>query len=233
MTDSMGFPGAIGIDGRFDGGDAAAIVGTIMSLSEDYNEMSRYRITICYGVIGKTAPVRHPDKSKWYGQEDRFSRDQLIPMICAGVRIGHHIAIETIYNWHKAKWFLQAWNTKKNGAIDVPTKPWPGADITGPEIWALWLRYKRPWWAWLVVWLLDIETLVGSILWRFKDRKNQVTRNHMLVCITGLRVYPTITMRLAYWLNDWPDLWARWQRHCMEAQEYNTYTLFQNHLNKN
>lgn len=233
-VDDAGLPGAIGDDGRFDGGDTAAILGNIIALTKDPNEYARFSLMLSYAVLGKGAPIRHPDKSRWYGQEDRFSRDQLIPMICAGIRMRESqstaTAVEIIFNWHRGRYFLTAWNTRKNGVIDAPEK-FP--DITGPEIWALWLRFKRPWWAKVVLWALDLETLAGSLVWRFKPKTDRVTRNHMLVSITARRIMPTWVSRLAYWLNDWPDLWNRWRGHCQACREYDTYTLFQKVLNNN
>lgn len=236
-VDEAGLPGAIGDDGKFDGGDTASILGNIIALTEDPNERLRFQLMLPYSVIGKHAPRRHPDQSRWYGQEDRFSRDQLIPIICAGIRLGTNTAVEIIFNWHRGRYFLTAWNTRKNGAFDVPDKT---PDPTGPEIWALWLRYKRPWWARLVLWLLDMETLVGSVIWRwFKNKRhpsgrydNRLTRNHMLVSITARKYMPTVTSRLAYWLNDWPNLWNRWKDHCVAVNEYDTYTLFRAALEK-
>lgn len=230
MTDPAGLPGARGEDGKFDGGDTAAILGTIIALTEDPNELSRFKLSLSYSIIGNTAPRRHPDWSRWYGQDDRFSRDQLIPIICAGVSRGHHTAIEIIFRWHRDRFFLTAWNTRKNGVMDAPEKM---PDVTGPEIWALWLRHKKPWWTHLVLSLLDIETLAGSILWRwFQPDSNRVTRNHMLVCLIAREHMPTLTSRLAFWLNDWPDLMLRWKNHCLDVREYDTHYLFKAALKK-
>jgi len=222
-VDDLGLPGAIGEAGEFDGGDTAAILGTVVSLQEQEELPTKLlnHITVHAGGI----PRRHPDITKWYGQPDRFSRDQLTPVICAGVRLAREINVDDIFEQHQAKKFLTAWNTRGNGQMDLPKK-FP--DITGPEIWALWLRYKKPWWAFLFVWLLDIETLVGSIIWRwFKKPGDRVCRNHMLVLATGRLVYPTLTMRIADWITDWADLTMRWQGHCHDTREYDTSPLFQ------
>lgn len=203
----------------WDGGDTAAILGTLVALThlpEKANWASKLTY-MCYGL-----PLRHPDQEKWYGQKDRFSRDQLIPIICAGIFTDFLLATKTVYEHHRERKFLTAWNTKGNGSIDMPEK-FP--DITGPEIWALWIRYRKTWWARIALCFLDIETLIGSALWKFR-KANRVTRNHMLVCITTRIHMPTITSRLAYWLNDWPDLISRWQQHCEDVGEYQTAELF-------
>lgn len=218
MIDEHGLPGTEGDNAEFDGGDTAAILGTIGALSDQSPDLMP--------ILGVNAPVRHPDTTKWYGQEDRFSRDQLIPIICAGVHSGAW-PVNTIYRWHRRRWFLTAWNTRGNGALDMPKK-FP--DITGPEVWALWIRFKRPWWARLILCFLDLETMIGSIVWRFQPKSNRLTRNHMLVCITGMRTLPGITMRLANWINDWDDLIGRWKLHCVKGLEYDTAELFEKHI---
>lgn len=225
-VDDRGFPGTEGEDGQFDGGDTAAIIGTLMALGDPSVIQKEFpsRLSLMRDMlIRDKGPVRHPDESKWYGQPDRFSRDQLIPILCSfvaavGGGAGH------LYYFHRKNKFLRAWNTRKNGAMDVPLKP---ADFTGPEVWALWARVRQgPWWLKCLLLFLDLETLAGSILWRFKRKSDRVCRNHMLVCIIGMTRYPTITMRAAFHLNDWPDLIARWEGHCRDVKEYPTADLF-------
>lgn len=217
--DPKGFPGTRDYTGMWDGGDTAAILGNVIALQSNpvfAPQMLNYLVTI------HKEPRRHWNVEKWYGQPDRFSRDQLIPMICAGIRLAKHPAIDDIYLSHKFKLFLTAWNTKKNGSMNVPDK-FP--DICGPEIWALWLRYKQPKWAGLVLWALDIETLVGSLSWKW-IRRDRVCRNHMLVCKIGIKHKPTWVMRLAHRLINWNDLIQRWHDHCADVGEYPTAELF-------
>lgn len=219
--DADAYPGTIdNMTGKFDGGDTASILGTILALQKTV-------ILPCGllpGLVDSDGiPRRHPDTSKWYGQPDRFSRDQLIPLICTGIVMHHLVTIDVIFDSHRKRNFLTAWNTKKNGQMDTPDK-FP--DITGPEIWALWIRYKNPKWARLILWFLDIETLLGSIKWRFTAKTNRLTRNHMLICLTGIEVKPTWVMRLAYWVNDWGELISRWRAHCQAVGEYPTANLF-------
>src|SRR6185369_6729494 len=76
FCDENGYPGTIDWKGEYDGGDTAAILGTLRTL---------YPIEIpLYDIpsFASSIPARHPDLNKWYGQPDRFSRDQLIPAIC-------------------------------------------------------------------------------------------------------------------------------------------------------
>jgi hypothetical protein len=222
-VDAQGFPGTQGDDGQFDGGDTAAIVGNLIALGQAEIFPVKLRLMRSF-LIRDDGLVRHPDRSKWWGQTDRFSRDQLIPILCSFVGEIPVLEVRNTFRFHQANYFLQAWNTRGNGQMDMPAKT---ADFTGPEIWALWYRVRGgPWWLGLLLPLLDLETLLGAITWRFQPATNRVCRNHMLVCLTGMKKNPTITMRLACWVNDWADLLARWRAHVMAVQEYPTADLF-------
>lgn len=215
MRDEHGYPGTLGEDGTFDGGDTAAIIGTFAALT--------CQKPFCQFPWDRkwNKPLRHPDKSKWYGQNDRFSRDQLIPLLCMLVEFPHSVLAEMAFKAHSMRGFLLAWNSRKNGSMDAPKK-FP--DLTGPEIWALWIRVWRPRWRYLVLWFLDLELLGGSIHWKF--RKDRVCRNHMLSLIICRRRMPTWVSKLAYWLTDFDDLIGRWKAHCEAVGEEPTWHLF-------
>lgn len=216
-VDENGIPGTMGDDRYFDGGDSAAIAGTIWALGgvtcfpEKFISTKRF------------VPVRHPDSTKWYGKTDRFSRDQLIPMLCCGIA-AKSIALELLFLAHRRRWFLTSWNTKQNHVMDGPSK-FP--DICGPEIWALWIRYKWPnaWWARVILNFLDIQTLLGAIQWRLFP-PSQLTRNHMLVSLAIRDTAPTLLGWLVNKINDWTDLIAMWKEHCYRSYEYDTSELF-------
>lgn len=223
--DNNGYPGTIQSDGSYDGGDTAAIIGTVKALAPMLAAVTMPKTPLSENGI----PLRHPDITKWYGQPDRFSRDQLIATLCGILGDGVlTIPNYAIYWQHRKKWFLTAWNTKRNGEMEVPDK-FP--DICGPEVWALWIRILHPWWAALVLNILDLQTLVGAIQWRwFTSKTNRVTRNHMLVCIMSRQILPSLVMKLAYWINDWDDLVSRWENHCEAVGEYPTADLFKRKL---
>lgn len=219
--DENGYPGTRQAEGSWDGGDTAAIIGTVQALAPNISGVL-FPFDFPWNEAAN-APLRHPDTYKWYGQPDRFSRDQLIPAMCAQLTTAYRaLSVSKLYSSHKTKLFLTAWNTKGNGAMEMPEK-FP--DITGPEIWALWLRVLKPWWARLILPFLDIETLINSLLWRF-SRKDNVCRNHMLVCLMIQKYSPTITGWLAYKILNWSDLLQRWQNHCEIVGEYPTHQLF-------
>lgn len=225
-VDERGYPGTDdNMTHQFDGGDTAAIVGNLIALGAAETFPMKLRLMRSMLIRPGWGLVRHPDPTKWYGKPDRFSRDQLIPILCSFV--GEEIKAETrtVYAMHRKNKFLWAWNTRKNGVMDAPLKT---PDFTGPEIWGLWCRiFGGPWWLKCLLLFLDLETLVGSILWRyFQPKTNRVTRNHMLMCLTGLKRYPTLAIRLANRINDWPELLNRWEAHCLAVGEYPTAPEF-------
>lgn len=230
MVDPNGFPGTRGEDGTFDGGDTAAIIGNLLALIQ-YGVSNGFHWSKLVGLQRKLMiyglPVRHPDQSKWWGQTDRFSRDQLIATLCSQIPTKTSLADE-LFRAHQKNWFCFSWNTRRNGIMDAPAK---SPDLTLFEVWALWIRIYRPLWARLVLWILDLETLAGAIHWRW-FRKDNVCRNHMLICISGMRSLPTWTMRLAFWVNDWRELIFRWERHCHLVGEYQTAGLFRDALRR-
>jgi hypothetical protein len=226
MIDQNGFPGTRGEDGLFDGGDTCAILGTIVTLWPKWRggipfngitfDDAKLKLFDCIGA----GLVRHPDPLKWYSHPDRFSRDQLIPLICALRKLPVPTR-QFVRRKHAANAYLCAWNTRKNGVMNPPRKM---PDFTGPEVWALWIRVFQPWWGLLVLWLLDVETLIGSITWHF--RRDRVSRNHMLVLLYSRDVRPTITSRIAYAIAPWKKMINAWRAHCDAVGEFQTAPLF-------
>lgn len=220
--DKDGLPGTLDYRKILDMGDSAAIAGTLIALgSPDFTP------DILNHFIGADGlPRRHPDQSRWYGQPDRFSRDQMIPLICAGIRLGGHPAVDKLYLAHAKRDFKTAWNTRGNGGMEKPTKR---PDITGPEIMALWARYlkKKP----LRLAALDMELLTSALDWKLR-RKDRVCRNHMLSSLICREFSPTFVSKTAFRTNNWKDLIMRWKDHCTAVGEYQTAPLFENALKK-
>lgn len=220
--DNLGLPGTLNYDNTIDMGDSAAIYFNVEALSPKTLVQKE-------NLYFTEAPVRHPDKTKWWGQPNRFSRDQLIPLLCwASLQNKKDSELVKKVFWsHFRRGFLLAWNSKKNGAMEVPSK-FP--DFTMLEIWGLWLRVFKPKWACLFLWFLDLETLAGAIHWKF--RKDRVSRNHILVAITQRKVMPSLISKLADKINNYTDLCDRWDNHCKAVWEYPTADLFRKILNK-
>lgn len=172
-------------------------------------------------------PVRHPDQNKWYGRPGRFSRDQLVALLC-GMAIDrrNQWARLRLFRMHQKLGLVLAWNKIRNFQYETeeehrvkstPDVRWnmepKMPDICGPEVWALWIRVWRVWILYPLLFLFDLETLAGTLHWRW-FRKDNVARNHMLVAHVSRKVMPTPTSWLSYRLTPWKDLKERWKRHC-------------------
>lgn len=241
FMDAKGFP----VTSAGDGGDSAAQWGNVMAINPNF-AMS----TLAPKYFGNETPVRHPDKSKWYGLDWRFSRDQLVPFICGLIgmkraRLDDQGAGKKLFQMHSRRGFVLAWNKYRNHVYpdlaehnakatpDVLWRPEPKfPDFTGPEVWALWLRLflesRRFFLCWPIAWLvlnvLDLETLIGSIHWRY--REDRVTRNHLLVSIVARASTPTLVSWVNFRVCNFEDLINRWDDHCEATGELNTAGLF-------
>lgn len=219
-TDKLGLPLTEGADG----GDSCATAGNLL--------VTGFQVPIQYYLMNGE-PVRHPDKNKWYGRPGRFSRDQLVALLC-GMAIDrrNEWAREKLFSMHRKRWFVLAWNRIRNHVYedyeehrtkstpDVAHRPEPKfPDITGPEVWALWIRVWRMWILWPLLLIFDLENLVGTLHWRW-FRDDRVTRNHMLTTHVGREVMPTPWSYLSYRLTPWTDLRARWKAHCEATGEW-------------
>lgn len=223
--DDQGYPGCRQADGSFDGGDTAAIMGTIRALSPDLTALiiEPLKADPPFDYVYRQ-PLRHPNTKVWYGMPYRYSRDQLIAMLCGAILSGQKIG--NVWVAHKRRFLLTAWNELQN---DGSAKSFPASlgDICGPEVWALWIRYFNPWWGFLVLWFLDIQTLVGAVQWRyFTPETNQICRNHMLVCLTMRATAPSLITKYIERINAWPDLIARWRASNEATGEFPTADLF-------
>lgn len=208
------FPNEYGKVPFLEGGDSCNTASTIIALGG--SELLPHTCSTLKLFFKDRFPVRHPTRipAYWWGAKNRFSRDQLVAYLCAFIETsGVSWLMETQYRLfeaHKLKWFFRTWNTKKNGELSPPDKK---PDFTGPEIWGLWLRLRRPWWRKLVLWFCDIETLLGAVHWRL-GRADNVTSNHMLVCLTQRKNEPTWISDLAFKITPWDSMIGRWRAHC-------------------
>jgi hypothetical protein len=221
-------------DYAFDGGDSLAIVCTILTfddlspiLDEEFIDPLYLRLQLLMFMNNEGVPLRHPDKTKWYGQADRCSRDQLIPLLCYFSTGVYKSMAKRVFKAHLRRGLIFAWNTRANGQM---VTPWKLPDLTGPDVWALWLRAFQPWYANLILPILDIQLLISSFLWRHK--LSNITRNHMLSCIVARNILPNFISKLAFRINDWDTLIIKWFKHTNAVGEYPTWQLFQNEVKK-
>jgi hypothetical protein len=227
--DAKGLPGSTQRDGSVGGGDTASMVGIILALSKD-KVLVQHLLNSLPLLLKDGIPVRTwQDKPE--GSKLRFSRDQLVPMICAGIVHGRHPVLDAIFKSHLRRLLLVAWNWNANGE----EVKWRLPDLTLLQVWGLWLRYKRPTGMRLLLWFCDLEHFVGTLLWRYKvfmedeatAKKYRVTQNHMLLGIVCNTYDSTFISRLSHKMTPYKALNERWSGHCIDQKEYYTADLFE------
>lgn len=149
--------------------------------------------------------VRHPDKDKWYSDLDRLSRDQFLPILAALGLVQHKEKLNRLFKAHLKRGLLFAWNTRKNfvykdkaehelkSTPDVPHNyKWKLPDLTGPEVWAAWIRAYRCKLLYPLLLILDLENLVGSVKRRMQGMQgDDIQMNHVVMTDFATRVMPT------------------------------------------
>lgn len=172
--------------------------------------------------------IRHPyGKQEWTRELNRSSRDQNIPWI-AGLTIHRNAEVFGVKLVERLRRIASA--VMKNGSRfhnylhngSNRAKRWWEVDVAGPEIWALFIRGLdiKPL-KWLLP-ILDLETLVGTLIWnRRGGSPNNDIPQHLAVLRASNEVSPSITSRLALkWLNK--DLAAL---KCKEYYDFEGHSL--------
>lgn len=218
-----------------DGGDTAAILGTILASRMQGYESDFDQLDL---LMGLNTPLRHPDSEMWYGRPWRFSRDQLIPLLAVCVVHGRRVKRLRRYllKKHAMMGFCFAWNSRHNymydseheqqvmgNPVDGYRPGWKLPDLTGPEVWGLWIRCYGGFGfiGRLVLTILDIENLINTLLWNH-FRQDRISRNHLITTLVAAEFYPTPVSILSAKILNWNDLLFRWWNHCEDSQESNT-----------
>lgn len=221
-------------DGTMDGGDTANnefirhycehVTNQAVPLAVEHSLNSLYN-------VASKSYVRHPDPAKWYSAPDRFSRDQLTPLL-------HFLALPPTSKPAAQHWkhllramakrcFLFAWNTRRN--FQYPTLAehlakstpdvkwnykWKLPDFLGPSIWATVLRgaaNRLPLLGQVIAYValfpvlcvLDVENLLSSVHRRWFSLSD-IHQNHAISVDFSYRFLPTpvsVAARLIYTKN--------------------------------
>ena len=157
---------------------------------------------------------RHPSEG-WWADGDRLSRDQATPLVIALSECYPKYILWDFFIQHFKRGFF-FFNTRKNGATlnnhgtdkyyghpkdGQYDYAWKLPDPPGAEFFAIYIRALRIWWLYPMLLILDLETLIGSVIWKFKTGQTDVL-NHMIVCEYATRVYKTPLSILAKRLNS-------------------------------
>lgn len=141
---------------------------------------------------------RHPDPTKWYSRINTFSRDQMTPLLVYLGLLGFRLRLSRLFIAHLKRLLLFAWNTRQNNSYPgQATYRWKLPDITGPDIWALYIRGFHSRLLYPLLLLFDIQTLIGVLLYRFGVVKTTLQMNQVLIVDFSNRVMPTPVSWLA------------------------------------
>lgn len=204
-------------------GDSCADYFTILATTDMYDSLELlFWDHSCY------APVRHPDMTQWWGQPNRVSRDQFIPILCYSImRNSVTPFIKRLFLSHLTRGLCFCWNTRTGATI-------PGSlnfpDVTFLEVAGLWLRVFKPFGYKLLLPVCDLETLANSLLWKYyQPATNNLTRNFLLV-LAAQRKDPSFISNIAYKISNLPDLISRWAHNTAICGEYPTAPLIEGAL---
>jgi hypothetical protein len=172
-----------------------------------------------YTKILKTLEVswgnfrRHPDTSKWYGQSDRMSRDQLTSNIVAMGVVNQKMLLKTLIGHLLKRCLLFTTNTRGNFVMPGDSGyRWKLPDITGPSIWGAYLRgfYKYLYPIYPIVYglltILDLENVINSYIILYKVKKDPTFSDHLshqMLLNQAYLIYKTPTIMWAHKVYAW------------------------------
>lgn len=209
MRDKQGFFGQIQPDGSIEGGDSLCWNGHWEYLNRD-SQRPRRIIDMSQYYVGRGGFVRHPNpdatfngfgayyKNPWDGV---ISRDQFTGLLC-GLIAQNKRKLLLVVGLHWAlRLFLFSYNTRKNGAPPGET-PWKIPDITGPDIWATYLRGFGVWsWLfWPLLCIFDLHLLINVLIHNFKKESDVI--NFLGKLFVALEFCPTPVSLMAWEMLD-------------------------------
>lgn len=110
-------------------------------------------------------PIRHPANrfGDWAARTQATSRDQFTCYLIALIAYQDANRLDALVRAHARRLFVKAWNVVSNGQRNV-NGPHKAADITGPDIWALWIRALRLWPLYPILCILDAHNFAAVVL---------------------------------------------------------------------
>lgn len=158
---------------------------------------------------------RHPDTTKWYGDVDRMSRDQLTSNIVA-LGFANKVFLRQMLVQHIKRALLFTTNTRKNFqyktleehlAKSTPDVKWDYKwklpDITFSSIWAAYIRGLDMNLLSFLLPLLDLELLIGSLITLYKTKKDPQFCDHLshqMLILQAHHKMPSFVSKLAMWV---------------------------------
>ena len=223
MFDSNNIIGQQESDGSFGGGDSTSWHGAYTILEQE-NRSFRSLFEKSFGGY-----VRHPDEgySTYYNHpwDGRITRDQLSGILAALIHQKDHYGVFRCFVHHMAWLWLFDYATRHNGLNKIGWK-WP--DLTGPNIWCLYLRGMFGKFAvvlYPLLMLLDFHDLFDG--WHAKKTKTEHViswTNRMMACRQST---PTIVSNWAFrqftkdqLLEALSGYWCDWRKNCFLIELY-------------
>lgn len=222
MFDDRGILGQHEGNGVYGGGDALNFTGMLVlvggSSIKIYNTFRKgFGALSRHPTEGYSSYYKHP----WDG---RISRDQLTGALAGMIAQRDRVGVLKVFIHHAAWLWLFAYNTRKNG--DLSKWKWP--DITGPDIWAMYIRGllgKAAYLLFPILCAFDLM-LIANAYTVLKNNDGHVT-SHLAKLITALETAPTPIARLAFKMTskDWllaslTTYWCGFRDKCFMVELY-------------
>jgi len=169
-------------------------------------------------------PVPHPIENK-YGSyyknpwNGNFTRDQMTgPMASRIGRKDYKGLLRMGFHW-ALRGFLFAYNNKQNG-VDPYNSPWRFPDITGPDMWATYLRGfgKFSYLFRNILLILDFHILLATFVTRFVTKEDEHVMNYLTRLMISCEYQPTIISFLSKKMIDTAQIdkallkyWGGWR----------------------
>lgn len=183
--------------------------------------------------------IRHPNRyqsdfgwasyceGNWNGVE---SRDQMTGKLCFLAKAQARRALWRTFKQHVKRFLLFANNTIHNGA-NPKTAKWKLPDLTGPDVWALYIRGFRAWWCYPLLLIFDLHLFINCFIKRMT--KDSDILSFIIKMLTAREIMPTPIIWLAFMVNSRQDLdrrlevyWTGWR------QQRGMYELYKPYLEK-
>lgn len=186
-----------------DGGDSSFYMGHYHYLNQSpHGDV----IETSVSLVSPTGIIRrHPDESKWYGDFDRASRDQSIPLLIMLFDCGFMVTAKKIFMAHLKRGLLFTTNTRRNGTtIENDKEEYsPGRfrnynrklpDITGPIFWSIYIRGFNFKLLYPLLMVFDLFLLINTITFNLSPRE---PNQHLLLLHYSAQNMPTLVSYIA------------------------------------
>jgi len=224
VFDENGVLGQRESDGTFGGGDSTSYMGQYIYLCPDAIDFNYAR----FFSVGFGAYVRHPQNnySSYYKHpwDGRISRDQLKGILLALIKQKNTKEILKVFIHHAAWLWMFAYNARGNGSL---TK-WKLPDLTGPDVWAMYIRGvfgKAAILFYPILCILDLHNLINALAVKRNNNGHVIS---FLACLfVSVDIAPTFVSKYTLKINSYKFLianlitfWCGFRGSCFMVEHY-------------